>query len=225
MTTAHRPTEKPAPRPPEGDWLGTPFLRFTREAAFGVCTLDRPEARNAMTPAMYFGIKYAVKHVDGDPDLAGLLITGNLVSTGGVQVFGRVVGDIHAAHLVVGKGANVEGNVRAQDVVIDGAFKGTIHGNVVKLQSTAAVEGEVYNRSLAIDQNANFEGVARRLSQPVEAPSEDEIAVKPATPALVPEQPAATAYAYTNGGYANGYATTGEPATHGALPSGQTSTY
>ncbi len=29
-----------------------------------------------MTPAMYFGIKYAVKHVDADPDLAGLLITG-----------------------------------------------------------------------------------------------------------------------------------------------------
>jgi enoyl-CoA hydratase len=65
-----------APRPPDGDWLGTPFLRFTREGPFGVCTLDRPEARNAMTPAMYFGIRYAVRHVDADPDLAGLLITG-----------------------------------------------------------------------------------------------------------------------------------------------------
>lgn len=64
------------PRPPEGDWLGTPYLRFTREGQFGVCTLDRPEARNAMTPAMYFGIRYAVRHVDADPDLAGLLITG-----------------------------------------------------------------------------------------------------------------------------------------------------
>ena len=64
------------PRPPEGDWLGTPYLRFTREGPFGVCTLDRPEARNAMTPAMYFGIRYAVRHVDADPDLAGLLITG-----------------------------------------------------------------------------------------------------------------------------------------------------
>lgn len=153
---------------------------------------------------------------------AGLLITGNIVSTGGVQVFGRVVGDIHAAHLVVGKGANIEGNVRAQDVIIDGTFKGTIHGNVVKLQSTAMVEGEVYNRSLAIDQNANFEGVARRLSQPVEAPMEDQIAVKPATPALVPEQPAATAYAYTNGGYANGngYATN-DTGANGAAPNGQ----
>lgn len=154
---------------------------------------------------------------------AGLLITGNIVSTGGVQVFGRVVGDIHAAHLVVGKGANVEGNVRAQDVVIDGAFKGTIHGNVVKLQSTAMVEGEVYNRSLAIDQNANFEGIARRLSQPVEAPAEDQIAVKPATPALVPEQPTATAYAYAHGG--NGHANHDVSNANGELPNGQASSY
>ena len=70
-------TTESTPRPPDGDWLGTPFLRFTREGAFGVCTLDRPEARNAMTPAMYFGIRYAVSHVDSDPDLAGLLITGS----------------------------------------------------------------------------------------------------------------------------------------------------
>jgi enoyl-CoA hydratase/carnithine racemase len=69
-------TTQNTPRPPDGDWLGTPFLRFTREGAFGVCTLDRPEARNAMTSAMYFGIRYAVRLVDSDPDLAGLLITG-----------------------------------------------------------------------------------------------------------------------------------------------------
>ena len=64
------------PRPPEGDWLGTPFLRFERQGPFGVVTLDRPEARNAMTPAMYFGIRYAVGLVEADDDLAGLLITG-----------------------------------------------------------------------------------------------------------------------------------------------------
>lgn len=63
-------------RPPEGDWLGTPFLKFERQGPFGVVRLDRPEARNAMTPAMYFGIRYAVSHVENDPDLAGLLITG-----------------------------------------------------------------------------------------------------------------------------------------------------
>jgi enoyl-CoA hydratase len=65
-----------SPRPPDGDWLGTPYLKFTRDGAFATCTLDRPAARNAMTPAMYFGIRYAISRVNADPELAGLLITG-----------------------------------------------------------------------------------------------------------------------------------------------------
>lgn len=65
-----------APRPPEGDWLGTPFLRFEREGSMGVVTVDRPHKRNALTGSMYFGIRYAVEHVNATPELAGLLITG-----------------------------------------------------------------------------------------------------------------------------------------------------
>ena len=65
-----------APRPPEGDWLGTPYLRFERHPPFARVTVDRQEARNALTQAMYFGIRYAVRLVDADPELAGLLITG-----------------------------------------------------------------------------------------------------------------------------------------------------
>ena len=63
-------------RPPEGDWLGTPYLKFERQGPIAVCTIDRPEARNAMTPAMYFGIRCAIGCLNEDPDLAGLLITG-----------------------------------------------------------------------------------------------------------------------------------------------------
>lgn len=70
------PTQQDTPRPPEGDWLGTPYLTFERQGSIAVCTIDRPEARNALTPAMYFGIRYAVGRVAEDPDLAGLLITG-----------------------------------------------------------------------------------------------------------------------------------------------------
>ncbi|BBZ70755.1 enoyl-CoA hydratase/isomerase family protein [Mycobacterium paraseoulense] len=64
------------PRPPDGDWLGTPYLRFERDGALAKVTLDRPHARNAMTAAMYFGIRYAVSRVAADDSLAGLLITG-----------------------------------------------------------------------------------------------------------------------------------------------------
>ena len=77
-----------AGRPPEGDWLGTPYLRFERDGAIGRCVVDRPQARNAMTPAMYFGVRYAVDLVNRDPDLAGLLITG----TGDVFIPGGELG-------------------------------------------------------------------------------------------------------------------------------------
>jgi len=73
------------PRPPDGDWLGTPHLRFERSGPLARCVIDRPAKRNAMTPAMYFGVRYAVNHTDGDDDLAGLLITGtdDVFSSGG----------------------------------------------------------------------------------------------------------------------------------------------
>lgn len=63
-------------RPPEGDWLGTPYLRFERHGSLAHCVVDRPEKRNAMTPAMYFGVRRAVDVVNLDDALAGLLITG-----------------------------------------------------------------------------------------------------------------------------------------------------
>ncbi len=56
--------------------LGTPALRFEREGPIAWCTIDRPSARNALTPAMYYGIKKAVRLVNTDQDLAALIITG-----------------------------------------------------------------------------------------------------------------------------------------------------
>jgi len=106
----------------------------------------------------------------------GMLVTGNVVCAGAVQVFGRVLGDIHATHLIIGEGAYVEGNVTALDAIVQGSFKGTIHGNTVKLQGNARIEGEVYNKSLSIEPNVLFEGSSRRLERPVDAPSANEVA-------------------------------------------------
>lgn len=58
------------------DDLGAGGLKFKREGPIGWCTIDRPAARNAFTPAMYYGLKRAVRLVNSDPDLAALIITG-----------------------------------------------------------------------------------------------------------------------------------------------------
>lgn len=102
---------------------------------------------------------------------SGMQVTGNIVCSGSLQIFGRVTGDIHASHLAIREGARVEGKVIAPEAVIEGAFTGTIHSNAVKLQKTAQVEGEIFNKSLAIEENARFEGVSRRLERAIEGPS------------------------------------------------------
>jgi enoyl-CoA hydratase len=58
------------------DDLGTPHLRLEREGLIAWCVIDRPAARNAFTPGMYYGLKRAVTLVNTDPELAALIITG-----------------------------------------------------------------------------------------------------------------------------------------------------
>ena len=58
------------------DNLGTASLRLERDGPIAWCVIDRPHARNALTPAMYFGIKRAVRLVNTDPDLRALIIPG-----------------------------------------------------------------------------------------------------------------------------------------------------
>ena len=58
------------------DDLGTTKLRLERDGPIAWCVIDRPEARNALTPAMYYGVKRAVHLVNRDPELAALIITG-----------------------------------------------------------------------------------------------------------------------------------------------------
>ena len=50
----------------------------------------------------------------------------------------------------------------AKELTIAGRVKGTIHAAKVKLQSSAVVEGDIFHRSLAIEENARFEGMSRR---------------------------------------------------------------
>jgi transposase InsO family protein len=82
----------------------------------------------------------------------------------------RLIGSIRRECLdhVIGDGAQVEGSVIAQDVTVCGRVKGTIRAVRVKLQHGGAVEGDVFHRSLSIDENSQFEGSSRRVENPAD---------------------------------------------------------
>ena len=96
-----------------------------------------------------------------------LHITGNLKTTGDIQVEGTVEGDIRAHLLTVGETATIKGEVTADDVVINGRIVGRVRGLKVRLTSTARVEGDIIHKTIAIESGAHFEGSVQRQDDPL----------------------------------------------------------
>ena len=88
----------------------------------------------------------------------GIVIQGDWQSDGTVEFGGRITGDLTVDILVVTGTGNVDGNVRARSVTVEGYLNGTIAAVEVVLGSTAVVRGEVVAEKIRIDFGANVEG-------------------------------------------------------------------
>lgn len=112
------------------------------------------------------------------PSLLGsdLCITGDVSSSGEIQVDGRVEGDIIADSLIVSETGVVEGAVAANSVRVLGVVNGPITAASVRLARTAKVTGDIVHQTLAVEEGAFVSGHCRRSEpdRPAEAPKEDD---------------------------------------------------
>jgi cytoskeletal protein CcmA (bactofilin family) len=117
---------------------------------------------------------------------ADLTVTGNLKTSGDIQVEGTVEGDIRAHLLTIGDGASIKGEVIADDVVINGRIIGRVRGLKVRLTSTARVEGDIIHKTIAIESGAHFEGSVQRQDDPLGSGKGKPAAAPQAAPAPKP---------------------------------------
>jgi cytoskeletal protein CcmA (bactofilin family) len=114
----------------------------------------------------------AVENADGSQPItnisAGMTIVGKIAGKGAVKVFGRIEGELRASNITIAEGAQVEGEIFADDLTVGGQVKGNVHANRVRLNSTSIVEGDIFHRSLAIEENAKFEGSSKREANGVD---------------------------------------------------------
>jgi len=133
-----------------------------------------------------------------------LTVTGNLRTTGDIQVEGTVQGDIRAHLLTVGENANIEGEIVADDIVVTGRVVGKVRGLKVRLTSTARVEGDIIHKTIAIESGAHFEGSVQRAEDPLSngssMPNVGGAAQRPSAPAATSiPRPAPAAKAAVDG--------------------------
>lgn len=115
---------------------------------------------------------------------ADVVINGTLVSSGDIQIDGRVEGDVRSIGLVIGDEAEIRGEIYAEDVTVRGKVMGRIRARKVLLAATSRVEGEILHEAFAVEAGAYFEGNCRHSDNPL-----DDAKHKPAANSYEDDEP------------------------------------
>ena len=97
-----------------------------------------------------------------------LKVKGNLLTTGDIQIEGIIEGDIQANLLTVGETSKINGEITADDIIINGNVVGRVRGLKVRLTNKARVQGDIIHKAIAIETGAHFEGTVQRTDNPFE---------------------------------------------------------
>ncbi|MEO1650916.1 MAG: polymer-forming cytoskeletal protein [Pseudomonadota bacterium] len=127
-------------------------------AATRAQTAAPPEAESYRAPSAQSQTRTKVD--PGSHSVIDELLTmrGDIETEGNVLIKGRVFGNVDCVSVIVEDGAVVSGEIHAQEVVIRGQTSGAIHARLVRLESTAVVESDVFHQSFACEQGARIQG-------------------------------------------------------------------
>ena len=89
---------------------------------------------------------------------ADLQIAGNVTSTGQVVFHAKITGDIVADELAIEAGAEVQGDVKARRLKIDGSVLGAVVAADVTITSIGRVSGAVSYGTLTVQAGATLDG-------------------------------------------------------------------
>ena len=87
-----------------------------------------------------------------------LRITGEVSSTGTIEVLGEIEGNLTARGLIVGIEGRVTGTISAETVEVKGKLDGRVATHDFALRSTAQVAADVSYTSLVIESGAQIDG-------------------------------------------------------------------
>lgn len=113
-----------------------------------------------------------------------LLIEGLLESSGLIEIFGTINGDIRGAAVTIGESGVVNGSIEAKILMVNGKVTGDLVASEVELGPKAHVEGNIHQRTIIMAKGAHFEGRSTRMAPAKETVVPDQ---RPATPRPAPQ--------------------------------------
>jgi cytoskeletal protein CcmA (bactofilin family) len=115
----------------------------------------------------------------------GCVINGDIKAPNFVRIDGHITGDIWIDEgLILGAKGMVTGNIYTREMIVYGTVTGNIQAEVLKIQSTGKINGEIKTHNLQVEMGAVYNGkistdgnisvnnkqatVAKRITEPIE---------------------------------------------------------
>lgn len=92
----------------------------------------------------------------------GFELVGDIHSSGGLHVEGKVTGKIYVDNMTIGAKGTVNGMVKCQSLNVKGVFDGEAVCDTLNLSGHAVVNGDVQYRNLAMSSGTVLTGKVRR---------------------------------------------------------------
>jgi len=116
---------------------------------------------------------------------AGITIEGNIRGEENLVIEGAMKGNIEMGkhNFSIGPNGRIDGEIHAQDMTINGQFKGTIKAlGKVAVTKKADFNGEIKAKSFSVEDGAYFKGVVELDREPHKQPAATEIPRGPSVP-------------------------------------------
>lgn len=96
----------------------------------------------------------------------GTVVEGNVRCESDLRVDGTIKGKLTCnAKVIIGPSGVVEGEIRCQNAVVEGRFKGIMHvSELLNIRETAEVDGEITTNKLLVQSGAKFNTVCKMES-------------------------------------------------------------
>ncbi|MFZ8864335.1 MAG: bactofilin family protein [Rickettsiales bacterium] len=107
--------------------------------------------------------------------VSDLNIQGDLISEGAIEIGGIVNGNVKCNFVTIRKGAKINGNVVADNLVINGAVEGIMQAKHLSVTSSAVVKGTLEYGFLSVESGADIKGkLVRKQYKDLESVKEIE---------------------------------------------------
>jgi len=89
----------------------------------------------------------------------GCVVHGRIESDVFVRIDGHIKGDVIVGEgLIIGEFGIIEGNIKAQEIVVFGTINGNVTADSVEIKSSGNILGELHTNSFQVETGATYIG-------------------------------------------------------------------